>query len=55
MAALIIERARFELAYWALAYPGFMLCKRERFYRAGITWLRTIRPGFEFVAGVPLI
>lgn len=50
MAAEIIGRARFELAYWVLLWPGFTLCNRERFYGAGISWLRTVRPIAETVS-----
>lgn len=44
MAKLIIDRARFEFAYWVLCYPGFKLCSQERFYGAGMAYLRAVRP-----------
>jgi hypothetical protein len=50
MAGQIIDRARFELAYWLLLWPGFTLCNEERCYRAGIAWLRTVRPIAESVS-----
>lgn len=44
MAKQIIDRARFEIAYWVLCAPGFELCRRERFYGAGVAYLRAVRP-----------
>ena len=44
MAGRIINRARFEIAYWVLLSPGFALCNAGPCYRAGIIWLRTVRP-----------
>ena len=50
MAKQIIDRARFELVYWALLSPGFSLCNSTRGYQAGIAWLRTVRPLANFVS-----
>jgi hypothetical protein len=44
MAALILARARFEIAYWIVLWPGFTLCNTPGCYRAGVVWIRTVRP-----------
>ena len=55
MAKPSIAFIRTEVAYWALLYPGFLLCERGHptqgpLWTAGCVWLSTVRPIANVIA-----